>query len=250
MKVWMITMYILAIDTSSKPLSVAVADEHEVLSEITINQKMTHSQTLMPAVDNVLKYAGLTVQEMDRFAVAQGPGSYTGIRIGVTTAKTLAWTLHKPLVGLSSLQVLASSVTQTPKLLVPVMDARRNNVFAGAYQWLQKPQARLANVLKDRHMSMAQLLAEVKMLQEPAIFIGEVAGFKAQIFEALGQQAEFTTAFNNLPHSGNLATMALTAPTVANIDQFTPNYLRKTEAEVNWLKDHEGEGHDPYVQEV
>ncbi|MFD1672326.1 tRNA (adenosine(37)-N6)-threonylcarbamoyltransferase complex dimerization subunit type 1 TsaB [Agrilactobacillus yilanensis] len=243
-------MYVLAIDTSSRPLSVAVVTEHEVLSEITINKKMTHSQTLMPAIDAVLKNSGVTIQDIDRFAVAQGPGSYTGIRIGVTTAKTLAWTLNKPLVGLSSLALLASNVTQTPKLLVPIMDARRNNVFAGAYQWRMKSERHFLNVLKDRHLSLPQLLAEVKILQLPTVFIGEVTPFKEEIFETLGQQAEFTTAFNNLPHSANLGQLALQTAPVADVAHFTPNYLRMTEAEANWLKDHEGEGHDPYVQEV
>lgn len=243
-------MYVLAIDTSSRPLSVAVVDEHSVIGEITLNKKMTHSQTLMPAIDSLLQESGVPIEVIDRFAVAQGPGSYTGIRIGVTTAKTFAWTLHKPLVGISSLKLLASNVTQTTKLLIPLLDARRNNVFTGAYQWLEGSEMQLLNVLKDRHISLTQLLAEVKALKQPAVFVGEVDQFKDQIFATLGQQAEFTTAFNNLPHSGNLASLALNTKPVTDIDSFTPNYLRKTEAEVNWLKDHEGEGHEPYVQEV
>ncbi|MCH4171883.1 MAG: tRNA (adenosine(37)-N6)-threonylcarbamoyltransferase complex dimerization subunit type 1 TsaB [Lactobacillus sp.] len=243
-------MYELAIDTSNRPLSVAVVDETTVLASFETNQKLTHSETLMPAVDQVLKASGLSINDIDRFAVAMGPGSYTGIRIGVTTAKTLAWTLGKPLVGLSSLRVLASNVTPSPKLLVPLMDARRDNVFAGIYQWALGQDWQLLNVLQDQHLALTQLLAEIKALGQPAIFMGAVAPFRQQIFAALGQQAEFATPFNDLPHAANLAMLAWQAEPVADIHSFTPNYLRKTEAEVNWLKDHEGEGHGPYVQEV
>lgn len=244
-------MYVLALDTSSRPLSVAVTDDENVLSEITINKQKTHSATLMPAIDAALKASQLKIKDIDRFAVAQGPGSYTGIRIGVTTAKSFAWTLNKALVGVSSLQVLASNMTHTTDLIVPIMDARRNNVFTGIYQWGGMPeQTQLLNVLKDKHMPLTQLLTEIKALKQPALFVGETAAFRTEIFAALGHLASFTTPFNNLPHAANLALLALEAQPVKDVHSFTPHYLRKTEAEVNWLKKHEGEGHDPYVQEV
>ncbi|MCD2257503.1 tRNA (adenosine(37)-N6)-threonylcarbamoyltransferase complex dimerization subunit type 1 TsaB [Agrilactobacillus fermenti] len=243
-------MNILAIDTSSKPLSVAITADDQILSEVTLNKGFTHSQTLMPTIDDLLKLSQLTIKDIDGFAVAKGPGSYTGLRIGVTTAKTFAWTLHKPLFALSSLEVLARNIQQRSQLIVPLMDARRNNVFAGVYQWTLTNDNHLENVVSDRHISLTRLLAEIKELNEKAVFVGEIKPFMSQIFAELGHQAEFAATTANLPAAANLGLAAIDATPIKDIYNFTPSYLRLTEAEVNWQRNHKDEGHDPYVQEV
>ena len=158
-------MKLLAIDTSNQTLAVAVLEENKVLAHFQLNRKMNHSLTLMPAIETVMEAAGLKPTDLDRIVVAKGPGSYTGIRIAVTTAKTLAETLKIELATVSSLAVIAGN-TRINKLIVPLMDARRNNVYAGVYRWENK---QLVNVIADQHIPLADLLNKIK---EPALFIG------------------------------------------------------------------------------
>ena len=162
-------MKILAIDTSNKPLSVAVLEDQELLAEITTNAQRNHSITLMPLIKEVLQRANVKVADLDRIAVAQGPGSYTGLRIGVTTAKTLAFTLNKELVGVSSLKTLAAAYPNTEALLVPVFDARRENVFAAAYQWQA---GHLVEVIAEGHYAFANLCQRLADFNQKVIFIG------------------------------------------------------------------------------
>lgn len=138
-------MKLLAMDTSNQTLAVAVLDDEKVLAHFQLNRKMNHSLTLMPAIESVMQASGLKPTDLDRIIVAKGPGSYTGIRIAVTTAKTLAETLKIELTTVSSLAVIAANA-QTDKWIVPIMDARRNNVYAGVYRWENQ---RLVSILAD-----------------------------------------------------------------------------------------------------
>ena len=124
-------MKIAAFDTSSKALTLAILEDETLLAQMTLNIKKNHSITLMPAIDFLMKSLDMKPTDLDRIAVAQGPGSYTGLRIAVATAKTLAHTLKIELVGVSSLLALVPE--QAEGLVIPVMDARRNNVYAGFY---------------------------------------------------------------------------------------------------------------------
>ena len=128
-------MRLLALDTSNEAMSVAVLDNDRLLAQTTINHKRTHSEQLLPTIDELVAASGLQPEDLDKIIVADGPGSYTGIRIAVTTGKTLAYTLNIALVGVSSLAVLASNISATKAMIVPIMNARRNNVFTGVYQW-------------------------------------------------------------------------------------------------------------------
>ena len=126
-------MKVLAFDTSSKALSVAILDGEQLLADVTVNVKKNHSINLMPAIDFLMNSVDLKPADLDRIVVAQGPGSYTGLRVAVATAKTLAYALGIELVGVSSLYALAAA-TEFSGMIVPVMDARRNNVYAGFYR--------------------------------------------------------------------------------------------------------------------
>ena len=170
-------MKVLAFDTSSKALSLAILEDKQVLAETTINIKKNHSITLMPAIDFLMASLDLTPKDLDRIVVAEGPGSYTGLRIAVATAKTLAHTLNIELVGMSSLLALVPS--QQEGLVVPLMDARRNNVYAGFYENAQ-------SVLPEAHLSFAEVLEQVKDAEQ-VTFVGEVGVFAEQIQERLPQ---------------------------------------------------------------
>ena len=227
-------MKVLAFDTSSKPLSLAILEDKQVLAETTINIKKNHSITLMPAIDFLMASLDWTPKDLDRIVVAEGPGSYTGLRIAVATAKTLAHTLNIELVGMSSL--LALVPRQQAGLVVPIMDARRNNVYAGFYE-NAKP------VMSEAHLSFAEVLEKVKDAEQ-VTFVGEVRAFVEQIQEQLPQASYQET----LPNAANLALLAWDRE-AASLHDFVPNYLKRVEAEENWLKNHTESG-ESYIKRL
>lgn len=227
-------MKVLAFDTSSKALSLAILEDKQVLAETMINIKKNHSITLMPAIDFLMASLDWTPKDLDRIVVAEGPGSYTGLRIAVATAKTLAHTLNIELVGMSSL--LALVPRQQEGLLVPLMDARRNNVYAGFYE-NAKP------VMPEAHLSFAEVLEQVKDAEQ-VTFVGEVGPFVEQIQEQLPQANYQET----LPNAANLALLAWDRE-AASLHDFVPNYLKRVEAEENWLKNHTESG-ESYIKRL
>jgi len=241
-------MKLLAIDTSNRPLSVAVLDDTKILATTTTTGGRNSSVTLLPLIEQSLKEANLTPDELDRVVVAAGPGSYTGLRIGVTTAKTLAFTLNKTLVGLSSLAVLAANVTTENQLVAPLFDARRDNVFAGLYR-LKAGQPTV--VIPDQHISVADWAQQLKAYQEPVVFIGtDVDRYQAALQPVL--QANFVRALpqQDLPQASVLGLLGRTAAPVKQLHAFVPNYLRLTQAEREWLAKHPKEEHAPYVEKI
>ena len=227
-------MKVLAFDTSSKALSLAILEDKQVLAETTINIKKNHSITLMPAIDFLMASLDWTPKDLDRIVVAEGPGSYTGLRIAVATAKTLAHTLNIELVGMSSL--LALVPRQQEGLLVPLMDARRNNVYAGFYE-NAKP------VMPEAHLSFAEVLEKVTDAEQ-VTFVGEVGPFVEQIQEQLPQASYQET----LPNATNLALWAWNKK-ADSLHDFVPNYLKRVEAEENWLKNHTESG-ESYIKRL
>ena len=227
-------MKVLAFDTSSKAFSLAILEDKQVLAETTINIKKNHSITLMPAIDFLMASLDWTPKDLDRIVVAEGPGSYTGLRIAVATAKTLAHTLNIELVGMSSL--LALVPRQQEGLLVPLMDARRNNVYAGFYE-NDKP------VMPEAHLSFAEVIEKVKDADQ-VTFVGEVVPFVEQIQEQLPQASYQET----LPNAANLALWACDKK-ADSLHDFVPNYLKRVEAEENWLKNHSESG-ESYIKRL
>ena len=227
-------MKVLAFDTSSKALSLAILEDKQVLAETTINIKKNHSITLMPAIDFLMASLDWTPKDLDRIVVAEGPGSYTGLRIAVATAKTLAHTLNIELIGMSSL--LALVPRQQEGLVVPIMDARRNNVYAGFYK-NAKP------VMPEAHQSFEEVLEKVKGASQ-VTFVGEVGAFVEQIQEHLPR----TNYKETLPNAANLALLAWDKE-ADSLHDFVPNYLKRVEAEENWLKNHTESG-ESYIRRL
>lgn len=220
-------MKVLAFDTSSKALSVALLEDENRLAELTLTIKKNHSITLMPTIEFLMANIDWKPTDLDRIVVAEGPGSYTGLRIAVATAKTLAQTLKIDLVGVSSLLALVPE--EIEGLAIPVMDARRNHVYAGFYQEDQL-------VYPEGHLSFEAVLERAKGA-EKVTFLGEVEAFREQIQEALPNAQMVET----LPDAVRIGRLGLTKEAVS-VHGFVPNYLKRVEAEENWLKDHQESG--------
>ena len=228
-------MKLLAFDTSNQALSLAILEDEHLLAQTTLNIKKNHSITLMPAIDFLMNSLDMKPTDLDRIAVAQGPGSYTGLRIAVATAKTLAHTLKIELVGVPSLLALVPE--QVEGLVIPIMDARRNNVYAGFYQSGQA-------VRPEAHLPLAEVLGIAGAADQPVTFVGETATFAEQIKDALPQAAIQST----LPDAATIGRLGLDLP-AQSIHDFVPNYLKRVEAEENWLKTHQ-ESSDSYIQRL
>lgn len=242
-------MKVLAIDTSNKTMAVALAEEGNVVAVKKINIKRNHSIQLMPAVESLVKEVGWQPKDLDRIAVANGPGSYTGVRIAVTTAKTLAWALQCELVTYSSLEamVLGHSFS-SDKLLCPLFDARRDNLYTGLYQITDT--GKVVSVKEDRHVSLTEWLIQLVELNQPIEFIGEDVGhFYNQIKEQIGDRVRYNSENDHLPKVESMAINAVTQ-TPVSIHEVTPDYLKMTEAEENWMKENPNHKRGHFVEKI
>ncbi|SHJ67452.1 tRNA (adenosine(37)-N6)-threonylcarbamoyltransferase complex dimerization subunit type 1 TsaB [Paramaledivibacter caminithermalis] len=227
-------MNILAIDTSSIVATVAVMDRKKLLGEYTINSPMTHSQKLMPIIDELLSTLELSMEDIELIAVSRGPGSFTGIRIGIATVKGLAHGWNIPVIGVSSLEGLAYNITYSKELICPIMDARRNQVYTGVYKWVKH---KLVDIIKEAPSSIDKLIDELKQRQEKVIFLGDGLGrYKDDIISSLGEKAVFAPQYVNMQRASSIAQLALDKinggqSKPENYLNITPVYLRKSEAE-------------------
>lgn len=228
-------MKILALDTSNQALAVALVENGQIQADMTLAIKKNHSISLMPTIDFLMQSVGWQPTDLERIVVAQGPGSYTGLRIGVATAKALAYTLGIDLVGISSLQALVPR--EITGLVVPVIDARRNHVYAGFYENGQ-------SVKSDTYLSFDSLLEEVRGY-ECVTFVGEVTAFMEQIAASLPEAHYQVT----LPSAVQLALDGEVAQ-ISELMPFEPRYLKRVEAEENWLKEHEEIARESYIKRV
>ena len=165
-------MLMLAFESSAKAASVALCEGEKLLAMSTQNLGLTHSRTLLPMAEDLLKNADISIDRVDCFAVAHGPGSFTGIRIGVSTVKGLSWAAEKPCVGVSTLEALAWNGTSYEGLLCPVMDARRSQVYNALFQVSDGKPLRLCG---DRAISLEELASELKAREEAALLLGDGA---------------------------------------------------------------------------
>jgi tRNA threonylcarbamoyladenosine biosynthesis protein TsaB len=215
-------------------MGVAVLEEDRILGELTTNLHRNHSVRLMPAIDRLLRELALSVNDLDAVAVAQGPGSYTGVRIGVTTAKTIAWSRNLPLIGVSSLAALAMNGRHFDGGIVPLFDARRGRAYTGLYQ--RSDDGLVQMVREERVIPVDQWLGELSGLG-PMLFLGDdVNRFRDQIEAALGNQVVFGCPPENVTRASMLGQLAYARWRKGEVadESFAPNYLQRTEAEVKW----------------
>lgn len=229
-------MKILAIDTSTLVMGVAVLEDNRVLGERITNSHKKHSVRLMPAIDQMLKELELDLHQIDLLAVTKGPGSYTGIRIGVTTVKTLAWVNRIPFYGISTLSVLARNGFYFDGLVVPLLDARRERVYTGVYQRVND---QLKEIISPQVVPLIKLLNELKTKNFPILFLGDDSEkFSEQIKTKLAHQASFGVSPENIPKPSQLGYLAYCkwlAREKPEKEDFTPDYLQLTQAEMNWF---------------
>jgi tRNA threonylcarbamoyladenosine biosynthesis protein TsaB len=227
-------MTILAIDTSNYPLGVALIEDNQVLGEYITNLKKNHSVRIMPAIQTLMKDCERVPAQLTKIVVAKGPGSYTGVRIGVTIAKTMAWSLKIPLVGISSLEIIAAGAGRYfDGYISPLFDARRGQVYTGLYEYQS---GELTTVKEDRLVLSADWADSLKELKKPILFIGnDLPLHQAVIKDTLGSQAVFAAITEHNPRPSELALLGENKQG-EDIHSFVPNYIRLAEAEAKWLE--------------
>ncbi|MBM7650520.1 tRNA threonylcarbamoyladenosine biosynthesis protein TsaB [Bacillus ectoiniformans] len=232
-------MKVLAIDTSTYALGLALLEDDQLIGEYTTDLKVNHSLRVMPAIEHLLSECGVKPKELGKIVVAKGPGSYTGVRIGVTIAKTLAWTLNIPLSGVSSLAALASSAKYYPSYISPIFDARRGRVYTGLYHFVD---GKLEEKIPDQNVSIEEWCAQLRELKAPVLFAGSDVGIhQAVIQEQLPEQAVFGDAVAAHVRPSELGRLGLVLP-AEDLHTFVPNYIRMAEAEVKWLEAQQKDG--------
>ncbi|MED4228196.1 tRNA (adenosine(37)-N6)-threonylcarbamoyltransferase complex dimerization subunit type 1 TsaB [Neobacillus cucumis] len=227
-------MTILAIDTSNYVLGVALLEENQVLGEYITNLKKNHSVRIMPAIETLMRDCGRAPADLTKIVVAKGPGSYTGVRIGVTIAKTLAWTLNIPLVGVSSLEILAAGTGRYfDGYVSPLFDARRGQVYTALYQFQN---GEVTAIKQDQLVMLADWVVELQKMDKSILFVGnDLPIHQVKIDEVLGAKAIFASVTEHNPRPAELAALGQEKPG-EDVHSFVPNYIRLAEAEAKWLE--------------
>lgn len=236
-------MKILALDSSGLVASVAVVEGDafgsNLLAEYTVNYKKTHSQTLLPMLDEIVKMIELDLSTIDAIAVAAGPGSFTGLRIGSATAKGLGLALDKPLIAIPTVDALAYNLYGTDKLICPLMDARRNQVYTGIYEFQGSD---LVAIEPQMAVGIQEIAEKLCALNRDVIFLGDgVLAYRTKLTEILmaelyagGHCHWFAPAHLNKQRAGAVGTLALQylkEGKVQTAAEHQPEYLRLSQAE-------------------
>ena len=224
-------MLILAFETSAKAASVALMEGGKLLGEGYQNTGLTHSQTLMVMAEDVLKQCGKTAQDVAGVAVAEGPGSFTGVRIGVAAAKGFAWGREIPCYGVSTLEAMAESLGVYQGYVVPAMDARRNQVYTAIFR---ADKGILSRMEEDMAISLAELGEKIKNIAEPVFLVGDgaVLCYNTLLEEVPGLVLPPEHRMHQRAAGVALAAQAMIdAGDPGNGAELTPNYLRLSQAE-------------------
>jgi tRNA threonylcarbamoyladenosine biosynthesis protein TsaB len=227
-------MRLLAVETSTLTGAVAVLDSGAVVAESRVSVAVTHGERLMAAIDDVLRAARCGLADIDAFAVAQGPGSFTGLRIGLSTVKALGFATSKPVVGVPTLKALAWRLPYCAYPVCPVLDAKKNEVYAALYRTLE---GQLEVLEAPRAVAPMTLAEELRTtVAGPVVFVGDaVAPFATVFLDALGAHARLAPADLRLPSAvtvGELASQALLGGEAQDPASLVPLYLRPSEAEL------------------
>lgn len=225
-------MKLLVLDSSGLVASVALLEDNRLIAEYTTGNKLTHSQTLLPMLDEVIQRTSFEMEEIDAIAVAMGPGSFTGLRIGAATAKGLGLALQKPIIGVPTVDGLAYQLFGVSSLICPMMDARRKQVYTGFYRFHR---SQMEVVKEQCAQSVEDTLKQLKEYKEPVIFLGDgVPVYRKEIEETMGTDAIFAPAHVNRQRAGAVGALAevyYEKGIWQSADAFAPEYLRKSQAE-------------------
>lgn len=224
-------MKILAIESSATACSVALCEDERLLAQSFQNNGLTHSVTLLPMADQVLRGCGATLDDVDVIAVAAGPGSFTGLRIGVSAAKGLAWPGRKPCAAVSTLEAMAWTVAHTGMEICAGMDARRSQVYAARFRGAGDGLERLSD---DGALSLEELAAQVKKSGNPQLLVGDGAGLCYTTFRELGLDVRMAPPHLRDQSAWGVARAALEmarAGKLTDADGLVPRYHRLSQAE-------------------
>jgi tRNA threonylcarbamoyladenosine biosynthesis protein TsaB len=219
---------ILAVDTATLVSSVAIATSDTLVAELTIQTRKTHSERLMPHIASLLEMAEVDQANLKAIAVSIGPGSFTGLRIGLATAKALTYALNIPLIGVPTLAALAFSCPVPGVILAPMLDAQKGNVYLGLYEWREN---NVFEIKPPQVVSFAQAQDELAKMEKPFLMLGEAAVMhKADIAQPVPPHVV-------MPRAGSVAVMAqiMYAEGIQHdIATLEPLYIRRSEAEELW----------------
>lgn len=229
-------MRILALDSSGLVAAVAVVEEEQTIAEYTVNYKKTHSQTLLPMLDEVVKMTELDMSTIDAIAISGGPGSFTGLRIGSATAKGLGLALGKPLIHIPTLDGLAYNLYGVSDVVCPIMDARRRQVYTGIYTFEQEAGEIKLNVLESQMaISVDELIGKLNDLGRPVTFLGDgVPVYKEMLNEGLNVPYKFAPAHMNRQRGASVGMLAIQYYKEGELESAAdhqPDYLRVSQAE-------------------
>lgn len=225
-------MKVLALETSGNNCSVALLDEDKVIADFNCNTGTTHSQNLMPMVDQVLKFTEIELNDVDLLASSIGPGSFTGLRIGIATVKGMALSLNKKVVGVPSLLGLAYNVPSFCGIICSVLDARNDNVYAALYKRENEKIVMIGDYISD---NIEVLIAELKKHNEKIFFVGDGAvSYKDRFVEEFADKAKFLPYYLNFQTAVSVAKAAIDKAKNNEFNDYNtimPLYLKKSQAE-------------------
>lgn len=224
-------MIVIGIESSSLVASTAILQDDVLTAEYTVNYKKTHSQTLLPMIDEIVRMTELDLHEIDGIAVAEGPGSFTGLRIGAATAKGIGLALEKPIAAVPTVDAMAYQLYDCAHLICPIMDAKRQQVYTGIYRFTEN-----FEVLRPACALPVKELAEDLLAREgKVVFLGDgVPVFRHTLQEMLGDRALFAPAPSARQRAGAVAALGMTylkEGRIVSADDFAPNYHRISQAE-------------------
>ena len=225
-------MRILALDSSGLVASVAIVEEEQTVAEYTVNYKKTHSQTLLPMLDEIVKMTDMDLQTIDAIAVAGGPGSFTGLRIGSATAKGLGLALNKPLIHIPTLEGMAYNLYGSSAVVCPIMDARRKQVYTGIYRFTE---GKLEVLEEQVAIAVDELIQKLNEMGEETVFLGDgVPVYADCLREGLSIPFTFAPANMNRQRASSVGLLGieyLKQGKTESAREHEPNYLRVSQAE-------------------
>lgn len=227
-------MKLLALDTSSITATVALLDDDKLIGEYTLNHKKDHSQKLMPMIEELLNSCSIKPKDIDVFAVSLGPGSFTGLRIGIATIRTMGQALNKKVVGVPTLEALAYNLYKINGLVCPIIDAQRDLVYAALYKWIDN---NMVELIKPQVISIEDLIHRLKAEKENIYFIGDgLQRFTENLKDGLGDKFCMPPSKFLSPSASSVAEVAKIKLGEGIIEDIVPIYMRKSEAEVQYEK--------------
>lgn len=229
-------MKLLALDSSGLVASVALTEDDNLIAEYTIQYKKTHSQTLLPMLDEIKKMVELDLSTVDAIAVAAGPGSFTGLRIGSATAKGLALALEKPIVPVPTVDGLAYQMYGTDAVVCPIMDARRSQVYTGIYEFIYEKDRYDMRVIKEQCAVAFDVIAQqLNELNRKVIFLGDgVSVFRERMAEVMKVPYTLAPAHRSRQSAACIASLGSVYYAQGRIEsgaEHAPEYLRLSQAE-------------------